>query len=1020
MVALGVMGWAYARVVGPLAQPAENAPIPNVAAPVGLPDTFADAGEHLADGEWIDRARVQVRRGDSAIMLFDDAEPVEDSEDGVGLVRLAPFAIISQAEPGQPPYIVQCDAARLKFEGDFKSITRGGKIGRLLGGSLDGRVTITGPDELQLVGRDFILTEDMLFSDQAVAFAFGSVQPAPPTDETTKPDRSTRVDGRADKIQIALHKAASPETSLLPRDLPRIAGFRSFWLRRNVEITLRQSADPGDPQSTPEAVCLASDGRLEYLVADRTLRLEDNVTLHHLPPEQLAQWPPTGVIPIDPDRLDGDSLTRCEQIALSLQPDPAVEEPTLIGNLELDLIPTRVRAFGSPLLQVAGRDAVASGHELRYVLADRVVSLLGRETTADENAAQPLDVRLSQNGRVLFAESIDASLTEANELEQVVSRGSGVFVEVTPGHEADAHLKEHQTIKARWADGLTLGREDDGYRLDLAGQVQLDELAHGIRFGADRVSARLNDTGGERFTDDGRCGLESVVAWTDDGVVTLASPDAIVTTKKLRVDLERAPLGTVASADDGSAAAIFDRSPKDEPATPEAVQPKPVEPSDPVLASADEIAVRFLVDEVTQSLSTLSARGRVAIAGARDEEAAVAIGGETATLSSRGGSRQIVTLTGTPARVDVGEMQFRSPQLIVDRAAGTVTSPGGSARLPMKTALAGEKTQKAATQKVSTQEVSTDRPDATPSEPLLVDWAGSMAFDGRQVELSERVRARQGETQIQCERLTVELSRPLDLAADRPDTADLDYQRILCRHNVQLTSKEWHQTEMLTLRQARAAEIVFDRPTGQMTAQGPGHLRQWSRDRQPVLPTTPRAAANRGGRADTQRWQFVDLQFEGEAIGWATQKRVKLTRRVELLHSSVDSPLELVNRETTFDAPEVPADAFWLTCHELEANLVDGEPITAVPDNTAPNQVQVQARGQVRMEGRQFVADADRLSYNQLTGDFFLHGEGDHRATVSVMSRPGVYDPAEARLIRINPEKRQFIADGARGFWTSQ
>ena len=49
-----------------------------------------------------------------------------------------------------------------------------------------------------------------------------------------------------------------------------------------------------------------------------------------------------------------------------------------------------------------------------------------------------------------------------------------------------------------------------------------------------------------------------------------------------------------------------------------------------------------------------------------------------------------------------------------------------------------------------------------------------------------------------------------------------------------------------------------------------------------------------------------------------------------------------------------------------------------------------------------------------------LHGEGDHRATVSVMSRPGVYDPAEARLIRINPEKRQFIADGARGFWTSQ
>ena len=1052
MAALGALAWGYARVVGPIAQPAENAPIPNIAAPVGLPTSFQNSAAAAADdaderADWIDRAQVQVQRGDSAILLFDKAEPIDDAEgleDGVGLVKLSPFAVLINADPdtaapNQRPHVLQCQSARLKFEGDFKTLFRGGKVGRLLGGSLDGEVTVRGPQGLRLHGHDFTMTEDMLFSDHPVRFSFGSVDAVDAATDAAaaKSQRPTRVDGRADKVQIAFHRASSPDTSLLPRDLPRVSGFKSFQLRRNVELTMRQGADPAKPGSQPDAVTLASDGRLEYLVADRVLRMEDNVRMHHPPPETLARWPGEGVVPIDEANLDGDSLTHCDKISLVLAVDEAAAatrdaDRRRIGNLDLNLVPTAVRAFGSPLI-VRSRDSAAASRELQYRLADRTVSLLGPSSGSGakrdakrgakreaSDSARPLEVRLSQEGRVLYGESLQATLSEDHELTQAICRGSGVFVEVQPGREAEASDPAVQKLRARWTDGLTITREPGAaaraaaYRLEIAGRVQVEELGRGVKFAAGQVVARLNDTGGDRITPDGRPLLEAVEAWSgpnadggrgDDprgGVVTLATPDAIVQTKRLAVTIEPAPLGTIAAATPrGSrAATLFGASDRD--ASPVA---SPDRVADPVLASADRIDVWLAATESTTDLSRLRAEGRVTIAQARGDDP-IAVSGESAELVSKASlqtsPQQIVTLSGSPARVDIGEIQFRAPQLIVDRAANRVSSPGGSARLPMKSSLAGDNAQKGDDRQTAASD--------TPSEPLLVDWAGSMQFDGRRVELLERVVAKQGETQIQCERLTVELSRRLDLSADRPDTADLDYERIVCRHSVQLTGKEWHQTEMLTLRQARAAEIIFNRRSGQMTAQGPGHLRQWSRDRQAVLPSQPRAAANRGGRADDDKWQFIDLRFEGEALGFASQRRVKLTRRVELLHSYVDSPLELVDRESVFDAAEVPSDAFWLTCQELEANLVPG---------AAEQLVQVQAQGQVVMEGRQFFAEADRLSYNQQTGDFHLHGQGDRRATVSVQSRSGGYDPAEARLIRINPEKRQFIADGASGFWTS-
>ena len=1052
-VVLAAAAAAYAHVVDPIAQPAEDEPLSLDVAPRGLPERFqSQVAEHLADADWTEHPTWQVERADGTILMFDGYEVDEDDP---RLVRLRPFALLhrSDAEGREAPYVARCEAARLQFEREFGVIFKGGDPGRIVGGSMEGEVVIRGPQSLRLLGHTFAINDESLYSDHPVAFSFGDLPPRdderaadgePPSDDRPGDDRpGVRVDGRADKVAITFHTAKAPDESLLSRDLPRIAGFKSIWLRRNVELTARRGRDPDDPESRPEAIALASDGRLEYLVDERVLRIEDNVRMLHPTAESLAAWPATGIVSVEAAG-EGDRLSNCSRLSLVLQPDPETPEAAreLLGNLLLDVRPALVRAIGAPLQPLLVRavesEAAVQTRELVYDLLDRTVTLKGGDEEPPAGQPRPLEVRLQQPGRELYCHNLHAQLDDENELQHVRCEGTGIFratrLDESAGDERLPNVGTER-VKARWTDSLTLTPQPGGdQRLEVAGRVHLEESARDIAVAAGTLTAWI---GGETATTADRQnrpneGLTRLRRVEADGGVILATPQVHVETQTLVATVAAGSLGP--RTGEGSAASLFDRESATETQRTTAADSR-------VFAEADRIEVGLLSDGATTELRTLLATGRVAIRHAGRSESPqdepgnpgelgeaetpdrepqpVAISGERAMLVSQGGTKQVLTLVGAPARVDVGDIRFRSPQLTVDRAAGLITAPSGSATVPVETTLAGES---AAPQEAR------DR-----GQPLEIDWADSMRFDGRHITLLRDVRAKQGETQVDCQRLVLELNRTIDLAADRPDTEGLDYNRVLFQHDVRLTGKEWHQTELLTLRKMQAAEVEFDRETGEMTAQGRGHLWQWSRDRRSVLPQasrSSRAAANRSLRADENRWQFVHLQFDGQAQGNASDRWLRLDRRVRLLHTSVDRPLEMTDADGVFDAPEVPQDAFFLECDLLEANLVPGL-ATGTPPGAGSaavrpaaldsQRLQVQTFGHVELEGRQFRAQSDRLSYDQRTGDFHLHGEGDGRATVWVQQRPGGgWDPAEARTIRLNPDRRQFKADGAEGFWAAQ
>lgn len=1045
MIALAAAGTGYALVIGPLAQPADDQPLPAPVQAAGLPKVFEEvASDHLADADWTQQAKWQLRRGASTIFLYDRIEP--DPDDG-RRVRLLPFAMLHRdpTDPDRPPHVVRCAAARLEFENDCTALLHGGDPGRIVGGSLEGDVIIRGPQNLEMVGHNFELTDESLYSDFPVRFSFGSLD-QPLESDSDDPQPPVRIDGRADKMQVAFHVAPSPDDSLLSQDLPRIGGFREIWLRRNVELTIRRGADPDDPESQPEAVSLASDGRLEYLVDERVLRIEDNVRLAHPGQQELAQWPRDGVMPVD-GISTGDRLENCDRISLVLGNKDVADasaEPRTYGNLSLDLQAIGVRATGQPLrIRATDSGTLAEARELTYDIAARTVALLGAAPVTSPEDGEPetdatFDVRLRQPGREMYCRQIVATLDDANRLAQTQAAGGGVFRVL----EDDSNAEQ---IRAEWHDGLLLVPQADGsQQLTVQGAVQLREYAREITIGAEKLTA---DIAGDRVV--GRAlpgkgrglattpgsarptgssspgGLERLKAIRAEGTggspVTLLSPRVQVRTESLQATIVPGTLGSL--GDEGgaeSAASLFAGQSEDSAASDDDVRP--------VVAVADQILVALVAEGERVDLRSLQAVGRVKImqagdaaADPSDPRAAVAgdlvVSGESAAVLSQGGSRQVLTLAGTPARIEMGPMRFRSPQLTVDRIAGRVSSPGGSATIPVRTAIAGESSQKP-----SDEDDNSD--SATDARPLNVDWSERMVFDGRTIELHRGVKARQGETEVRCGLLTIELNRALDLTAAKLDTEGLDYERVTCRDDVRLTGKEWHQTELLTLRKARAGEIVFDRASGEMTADGPGELLQWSRDRHAVLAPAPQAAANTSRSADEGRWRFVRLTFDGRAVGHADREWIRLDRKIELLHTYVDRPLQSATPDEVFDAATVPTEAFYLKCDRLSANLTDyARDATPTQSGGSPlggRAVQVQTIGHVQLEGRQFQAESDRLTFDQSTGDFFLHSEGDRHATVWIQHRPGGgWDSAEADTIRLNPEKKVFKADGAEGFWTA-
>ncbi|HID23745.1 MAG TPA: hypothetical protein EYP14_15290, partial [Planctomycetaceae bacterium] len=304
MAGLSAVYGLYARSVGVLARPQldhirARRLTHDVPSQPGPPQENVEvARRHLP--AWAAQAKYQLRDSEGLYYYTNQWNRMEAGNEEA--VRFTPFALVwfrhREEEPEQPAkpsaagasrratssspeaFILVADAALIQFDSKFDmGATR---FGNVVGGQLEGRVTIRGPNDLLIQGRNLIFRRNAnrIWSDNAVEFQYG-------------PHRGTADRG----LQIELTPEDRPSGDPLA-----FAGVERILLRRHVTLNLRTREGEREVPVTIDC-----DGGFGYEVASHVAQFEENVRVRRQ----------TGA-------AEFDSL-ECELLTLVLEERP--EEP---------------------------------------------------------------------------------------------------------------------------------------------------------------------------------------------------------------------------------------------------------------------------------------------------------------------------------------------------------------------------------------------------------------------------------------------------------------------------------------------------------------------------------------------------------------------------------------------------------------------------------------------------------------------------------------------------------------------
>ena len=168
------------------------------------------------------------------------------SEEGSELF-LEPFAMVlmrPDKDGNEQAYTIQCPHAIIEFQNKLEIGSSNG-LGRIIGGRLVGNVTITGPDNLKIDGRNFFFNESAkkIFSDRDIKFVY-----------QTHSGKATGID-----IELFQDKTRDKIDQLSFNNAQRII------LRKNVTIRMvEQNEGNKKSEAKLERLAVLSEGNFNF------------------------------------------------------------------------------------------------------------------------------------------------------------------------------------------------------------------------------------------------------------------------------------------------------------------------------------------------------------------------------------------------------------------------------------------------------------------------------------------------------------------------------------------------------------------------------------------------------------------------------------------------------------------------------------------------------------------------------------------------------------------------------------
>jgi hypothetical protein len=907
----------------------------------------------------------KVLETDRGMLLLKDYEPQEGGR--LSLTRctliFCPAAESTGTAARKRPVVLRApQGAVLQFDRDI-NLSRG-EIGQLLGGRLDGPITIVSPesapganDALQVKTQDVQIEKDRIVAPQAIEFRYGpnsgrgrdltiTFKPSPVKPETA--DKNQRFDIGE------------------PQNL-KLVHVEQVVLRVQASGDWKRSAAGSKTEEHAEQLEISCRGPFQYDFLRQEAMFEDHVQVRHHSPQAA------------PDQLDCQWLT-----AHFRGPEAADEEDNAsprksreIPKLEVE----SVRARGSPaVLTAPSYAASARGEVLEYNFRTRRVHVEDK---------QKLLLRYQRHE--FEANWVEYQFAQDARLGQLHVRGPGVL----RGALADDSVK---TYEVTWQKQLLI-RPDRGYHaLSLISHARVrvhgmaDCTADDIHVWLREVPTPAAKDGSQRY----EYLPDRILAERD---VRVDSWQLAAATQKAEIWIryeDAAGAGTNAGQSTPVGGARGGNAAKQGP-LPDATDPRSQQKAD---VAGDLVQMQLLRQRTETVVEHLILGGSVHFREsgmARPGELPLSILGDVVQVDHANTPAAQVRVQGKPAKVSARGVTLMGEKLQLHRGdnrawvagPGTMTLSAFDRLLPVEAGPAHVATA------------------ATP--PTTIVWQGGMEFDGQRAQFQRDVRVmtrqqnRSGEVfdlQIHGPELDVTLTNRLDFSQDQ-QTSRTEVQKLTFRGAVALQNRGSRQGMPTSVDQMHVRDLTVEQTSGRMHAVGPGWGTSVRHGMDPRGPDQPAPGPAPGGRPP--ELIFVRVDFDDELVGNVHDREVEFRGRVKTVYGPVTAWDQTLNHE--------PLDGlrrgeFLLTSQRLA--VVDMGPST----ESEGAAIELSATGNAAIEGADFTARGNRISYARAKELVIL--EGDGRTDAELWRKGSTTPDAAAQQIRFWPRDSRYQVDGAR------
>jgi hypothetical protein len=850
------------------------------------------------------------------------------------------------------------------------------EFGKLTGGQLKGSVQITSPpsgenvdDELIVTTKGVIIEPQKIYTPHEVDFRYGAshgrgrdltITLLPPDEDKQAKAQSL---GGISYLQLSRLERLHLEGvggllkgSKAAKQSPQIDGDGVVPQEQLAKVAPR-------PELPLEVRC---QGPLIVDFDHQQARLDEQVEVTRVYP----QGPPDK---LTCDRLvfklAGKSVAKEKKQGADAALPPGTQNP-LAKSIE------RIIAVGTPAIIDAPQSGLyAKAASMDYTLATR----LGRLSNGPTGA--PVMFRQGKNR--FEARAIEYEAGEPGRLGKLLATGPG---------ELEFVQENGQTLRASWKKSLHMRPHEGSQAISLLDDASVSAGAMGT-FSAAELHMWLKEIPRPVQAKDNRVGEpkpsfsvvpERMLAINN---VDIDAPQLKAKTNRLEAWFVEATREQQAAAGSGGAGALPGmkpaRPPQEVGSEEDADENAPQAPQQKLSVSGDLVQLQILLLKGKPAVEDLAITGKVQvdeIQTEKPEDVPLKLTGDAVTIVRGSGPNAKLEVKGRPAQVSARGLTLSGATIHLHRGENRLWIDGpGEAELPVpQEGLQMRTLQPPPGENPVSAPANLPATGATTeSRRVKVTWTKGMNFDGLKATFEGKVQVRGEAEYAAAESLNVTMTQRIDFSAPKQagpvEIAVLTLDGGKSPVVLQQVSrdKEGKQTSFDNL---RTGKLTVDRVANTLTASGPGEVWTVRKDAPGLMPMSPDAPQ----KPKDDKLTYICVKFEGGINGKLDTHEIRFERQVDTTYGQVNDWKDRLFATKTEDLG--PTGAHMTS---------DALTVTEMSLSKSQKWVELEATGNVIIDGTSFTARAARVGYTSDKDQLVLEGDGRNDAEFWHQAGPG-------------------------------